>query len=83
MGKDAIEEANLDTTLSQLRVVLNGQLALKKHEPRWTKDPKGVHWNFCVPTWVFVLVVAIIIIVAIIMLSGGLGIPPIPVPVPA
>ncbi|MEA2236958.1 MAG: hypothetical protein QOC81_1682 [Thermoanaerobaculia bacterium] len=38
-GKDALEEANLDTTLSQLRTVLNGQLSLKKHEPRWTKDP--------------------------------------------
>src|SRR5215212_2901107 len=38
-GKDALEEANLDTTLSQLRAVLNGQLELKKHEPRWTRDP--------------------------------------------
>jgi len=37
--KDALEEANLEATLAKLRQAVSGELTVRKHGPRWTKDP--------------------------------------------
>ncbi|MCU1228786.1 MAG: hypothetical protein JWO97_1670, partial [Acidobacteria bacterium] len=35
----ALDDANIDTTLAQLRVAVTGNLTVRNAKPRWTKDP--------------------------------------------